>query len=68
MNAREKIISDVEAFLSETGMSASTFGMLAAQDPRFLAKLKGVHGWTLTVIERVEAFMKSYADQQRGSE
>jgi len=67
MSLREIFIENVERFMSETGMAPTIFSMRAAHDPRFYAKLRSGHACTLTVIERVEAFMASYKAQQKES-
>ncbi|MEQ9634632.1 MAG: hypothetical protein RLW68_00960 [Devosia marina] len=40
MSNTAKLLSDVEAFLAKTDMSASYFGKMAANDSNFVARLR----------------------------
>ena len=50
--------SEVEAFLSETGIGERQFGSNAAGDPSFVTKLRNGAGLRLHTVERVRAWMR----------
>ena len=50
--------SEVEAFLSETGIGGRQFGSRAAGDPSFVTKLRNGAGLRLYTVERVRAWMR----------
>ena len=52
-------VSEVEAFLSDTGIGDRRFGSDAAGDPTFVRKLRsGVSPW-LPTVEQLQAWMRS---------
>ena len=50
--------SEVEAFLTETGIGERQFGSKAAGDPSFVTKLRNGAGLRLHTVERVRAWMR----------
>ena len=50
--------SEVEAFLSETGIGERLFGSRAAGDPSFVTKLRNGAGLRLYTVERVRAWLR----------
>ena len=50
--------SEVEAFLTETGIGERQFGSRAAGDPSFVTKLRNGAGLRLYTVERVRAWMR----------
>ena len=50
-----KFASEVDAFLSETGIGERQFGSKAADDPSFVTKLRNGAGLRLYTVERVQA-------------
>lgn len=60
MVIREISVAWIESFLRRTGMSERQFGIEAVGDHKFLKKLRGSHGVTLTSIERAEAYIRDW--------
>lgn len=57
MTDQEKLLADIEAYLSLHGMAATTFGARAVQDGKFVARLRAGKDVTLRTADRVRAFM-----------
>lgn len=57
MGTRKHILTRIEAFLTQTGMSAARFGLEAVGDHKFVKRLRDGAGVTLTGIEKAEAYM-----------
>ncbi|WP_338633918.1 hypothetical protein [Afipia carboxidovorans] len=58
MTTSEAFLSDIEAFLSRTQMKASAFGWQAVRDPNFVGDLRNGRNPTLSIVERVQEFMR----------
>jgi hypothetical protein len=56
------LIRQIEVFLRRTGMRATTFGRLAARDPRFVFDLRQGREPRRATERRVEHFMNSYRE------
>ncbi len=54
--------TEVEAFLSETGIGERKFGSAAVRDPSFVTKLRSGTSPRLSTIERVQAWMHANKD------
>jgi hypothetical protein len=54
------LIRKIEVFLRRTGMSATRFGRMAAQDPRFVLDLRNGRIPRTKTERRVEHFMSEY--------
>jgi hypothetical protein len=59
MTSSQDFLSGIEAFLLESGMSASVFGKLALNDSAFVKGLRDGRQPTLGVVDRVHAFIQS---------
>lgn len=59
MTSAERLLADIEAFLSESGMTASAFGRAAAKDPNFVGDLRGGRKPNLDLADRVWSFIES---------
>lgn len=57
MDQRETLLGEIEAFLAERGIAASTFGRMAVNDGKFVARLAGGGGITFKTAERVRDFI-----------
>lgn len=57
-NTRAEILARIESFLKEKDISEREFGLQAVGNHKFIRRLRGGLGVTLTSIERAEAFMK----------
>ncbi|SLN77264.1 hypothetical protein [Oceanibacterium hippocampi] len=62
MSTRKFILQAVDGYLRQTGMSERQFSMAAVRDPKFVRRLRGDYGVTLTTIERAEAFIRQHPD------
>ena len=56
------LIRQIEVFLRRTGMRATTFGRLAARDPRFVFDLRQGREPRRATERRVEHFKNSYRE------
>lgn len=56
------LIRKIEKFLRQTGMPATKFGRLAAQDPRFVGDLRNGRMPRIYTEKRVEHFMNKYQE------
>ncbi|MBO9602670.1 MAG: hypothetical protein J7496_09215 [Novosphingobium sp.] len=56
------LLRKVEIFLRRTGMPATKFGRLAAQDPRFVLDLRNGREPRVATERRIEHFMNKYED------
>jgi hypothetical protein len=59
MTSAERLLADIEAFLSETGTTASAFGRAAASDPNFVGDLRGGRKPNLDLADRVWNFIET---------
>ena len=55
--------SDVEAFLSETGIGERKFGGKAAGDPAFVTRLRRGATSRLSTVQRVQGWMRAHKDE-----
>ena len=55
--------SDVEAFLSETGIGERKFGGKAAGDPSFVTRLRSGATSRLSTVQRVQGWMRAHKDE-----
>lgn len=61
------LIRKIELFLRRTGMPATTFGRLAAHDPRFVLDLRLGREPRPRTEKRVEHFMNRYREEAHAS-
>lgn len=54
------LLTEIEGFLEETGMSATRFGSLALNDPPFVAQLRDGRDCKLSTVEKVRSFMTAH--------
>ena len=55
--------SEVEAFLSETGIGERKFGGKAAGDPSFVTRLRSGATSRLSTVQRVQGWMRAHKDE-----
>lgn len=68
MTSAERLLTDIESFIRESGMTASAFGRAAASDPNFVGDLRAGRKPNLDLADRVWAFIDSQrASYQRGA-
>lgn len=63
MSAIEAFRSEVERFLSDTGMTPTTLGKSALRDPNFVFDLRDGRIPNLSIVDRVQTFMRGHAAQ-----
>ena len=63
MTAREKLLADVEAFLTRHDMNHTRFGKLALNDTAFVTRLRAGKDLRFDTADRVRAFMDTYKAQ-----
>lgn len=56
------LLSRVSRFLKRHGMRPTKFGRLAMKDPGFVRSLEEGRSPTIRTVERIEHFMKGYAE------
>lgn len=56
------LLRQIERFLRQTDMPCTTFGRLAARDPRFVADLRNGRIPRDRTAARVEQFMRNYQE------
>lgn len=60
MDPTQQFISEIDAFLTRTGMTPTAFGKAALKDPNFVGDLKKEGRQpTLGVVGRVQEFIRS---------
>ena len=57
MSSSEALLKAIDAFLTDSGMSASTFGLRAINDGTLVARLKNGAGTTIRTADRIQAFI-----------
>lgn len=57
------LIRTIEKFLRQTGMPATKFGRLAAQDPRFVLDLRNGRIPRTGTERKIESFIVSYHEE-----
>jgi hypothetical protein len=60
MKTRASILLQIEAFLTSSGETERQFGIDVVGDHKFVRRLRGGHGVTLTSIEKAEAYIADY--------
>jgi hypothetical protein len=57
MDTKAALLTEIEAYLARTGMTAGTFGRRAVNDGKFLRRIRGGGGITTETADRVKRFM-----------
>jgi len=57
------LIRKIEVFLRRTGMRATTFGRMAARDPRFVHDLRRGRMPRIRTEQRIEHFMNMHHEE-----
>lgn len=63
MTLRDDFLAEIEAFLVEAKMDASTFGRDALKDPNFVFDLRSDRAPNLRTIERVRDFIIEFRER-----
>ncbi|MCK1520201.1 hypothetical protein [Bradyrhizobium sp. 17] len=53
------LMAEIDAFRSRTGMSATAFGTLSLNDPKFVSDLNKGRTPSLSTLDKVKAFMQA---------
>src|SRR5262245_42663293 len=59
------LLTEIEAFLADTGLTATKFGLASVNDGHLVANLRRGNSVTLKTADRVRAFMRAPAPAQR---
>jgi len=57
MTIQTELLTEIEAFLGERGITESTFGRLAVNDGKFVRRLRDRENMTLATIDKVRQFI-----------
>ena len=64
MTYPETFLADIEAFLKESGMSATFFGKAAVSDPNFVGDVRRGRKVHLDLVDQVDAYIKSVRERR----
>jgi hypothetical protein len=64
MTQRETLLADIEAFLRESGMSATFFGKAAVSDPNFVGDVRRGRKVHLDLVDQVDAYIKAARERR----
>lgn len=64
-NERAKLLAEIEAFLTETGMYPSHFGRDSVNDPALIGRLRQGGDIKLSTADRLRAFMLAHRKKAR---
>lgn len=59
MSIQEDFLAEIDRFLAGAGMAETTFGRLAANDGKFVGRLRKGRTVTVAVLERTRAWMEA---------
>ena len=57
------LLREIDAFVRRAGMAPTTFGRLAANDGKLVARLRSGKGITTRTVEKVQAYMRARGDR-----
>ena len=66
--AARDLLAEIEAFLAETGLSPTKFGLAAVNDGHLVANLRKGTSVTLKTADRVRGYMASQAPGGAGGD
>lgn len=58
MTLKQELLKQIDAYLAQTGMPATTFGRLAVNDGNFVPRLRAGSSITLRTHDRIASFLK----------
>ena len=64
MTQRETLLAHIEAFLRESGMSATFFGKAAVSDPNFVGDVRRGRKVHLDLVDQVDAYIKAARERR----
>jgi hypothetical protein len=59
MSTQEQLLAEIEAFLRNRRMAETTFGRVAVNDGKFVARLRLGGNMTLATVAKVRAYIKA---------
>jgi hypothetical protein len=59
MTAQAQLLAEIEAFLRSRKMAATTFGIQALNDGKFVGRLRNGGNLTVKTIDRVREYIRS---------
>lgn len=63
MSTQAQLLSEIETFLRGRKMAETTFGRLAVNDGKFVARLRAGANMTLATIAKARQFMAASAEE-----
>jgi len=63
MSISSDLLREIDAFVRRAGMAPTTFGRLAANDGKLVARLRNGKGITTRTVEKVQAYMRARGDR-----
>ena len=63
MSISSGLLREIDAFVRRAGMAPTTFGRLAANDGKLVARLRSGKGITTRTVEKVQAYMRARGDR-----
>ncbi len=63
MNLTSDLLAEIDSFLAESGMAASTFGQRAVRDWRFVERLRDGRV-TVSLVERAQSYMADWRQRK----
>lgn len=67
MSEHDKLLAEIERFLSKTGMGPTQFSVEAAGQRALMTRLRKGEGVTLATVDRVRRFMREYSAKKKPS-
>lgn len=65
--AAQTFIDEIDAFLGQSGMTASAFGRQAVNDPNFVGDIRRGRMPNLGLVERVQKFIEANSEERVAS-
>lgn len=65
MLTKDRFLSEIDIFLSRSGMSASAFGKAAVGDPNFVKDVREGRHPNLRLVGRVADFIRDYSPPEQ---
>ncbi len=66
MSIPSELLREIDAFVRRAGMAPTTFGRLAANDGKLVARLRSGKGITTRTVEKVRAYMRDNGGDRAG--
>ena len=63
MNAHQQLLAEIDAFLAESGMAATTFGKKAAKNSQVVDRMRDGRSVTLRTADRIRKFIRTKAEE-----